>query len=534
MSAREWRFLPSAVVVLVVAAGVCCAASKGPAIDATTLVVGTRVEPKTLNPIAISSSEGHQVAALIFEKLLVEQDDFMSFKPGLAREWSMSPDGLDVTFVLRDDARWSDGEPVTAEDVRFTWQLEVDTTVAWPNASIKERIRDVEVKDAKTVVFHFTERYLYQLMDANDGVILPRHLLAGIPRAGLKTAPFGRAPVGSGEYVLARWEPGQYLELARNPRRAAPAPKIERVLIKFVPDTVTLVSQLSAGEIDLLEAVQTADIATIRSKRDDVELLDVPSRRMAFVAWNNARAPFGDRAVRRALTMAIDRAAIIKTVWGGHARECTSPIVPLLWAFDPAIRPIPYDPAGARAALAAAGIKDSNGDGVLERDGKPFTFELLVSDAQIRVDAATLVQAQLKKAGIDVKVRVMEYTACNDRILAMDFDAALIEWKVPTKVDLTQLYHTSAMRPKGYNFVSYSNPAVDRLIDEALAQDEMEPAKRLWAQAQRMIYDDQPHTFIAVPEEITAIDDRFCNVQPSAISIFAHIASWRLKPDCAP
>jgi peptide/nickel transport system substrate-binding protein len=524
----------AACAVIVLAAPLACAAEKGPAVDPATLVVGTRAEPRTLNPVAITSSEGHQVAALIFQKLLEEQDDFMSFRPQLAREWTVSPDGLDVTFVLRDDARWSDGKPVTARDVRFTWMVHTDTTVAWPSASIKSRIRDVEVKDARTAVFHFSEPYLYQVMDANDGVILPEHLLGSIPRAQLKTAPFGRAPVGNGPYLVARWESGQYLELARNPRFAGAAPRIERVLIKFVPDVVTLSSQLKAGEIDLLEAVQAADLAGIRASRSDVSILDVPSRRMSFIAWNLARAPFGDRRVRRALTTAIDRRAIIENVWAGYAKECTSPIVPLLWAFDATIPAVPFDPAAARAALGAAGFQDADGDGRLERDGKPFAFELLVNDAQSRVDAVTLVQAQLKRVGIQVDVRVMEYGAYIDRILAMDFEAAFVEWKVPTKVDLTQLFHSRARRPAGYNFISYANPEVDALIDEALAQRDMEKARALWSRAQRAIYDDQPYTFIAVPQELTAIDDRFCRVTPSAISIFAHIADWRIEPDCAP
>jgi peptide/nickel transport system substrate-binding protein len=510
------------------------AGSKGPAVAgrSSTLVVGTRAEPKTLNPIALTASEGQQIAALMFGKLLEEQDDFVSFKPALARSWAFSADSLDVTFVLRDDARWSDGEPVTASDVRFTWQAQTDTTVAWPSASIKAHIRDVEAKDAHTVVFHFDKRSLYQVMDANDGVILPEHLLARVPRRELKTSPFGRAPVGNGPYVLQRWEAGQFIELARNEKYAGSAPRIERIVIKFVPDVVTLVAQLQAGEIDLLESVQASDLAGIRAKRDDVQILGAPSRRMSFVAWNGTRAPFDQPAVRVAMTTAIDRQAIVKNVWAGYAKECTSPIVPLQWAYDPSIQAIKYDARSARAALGKPGYRDTNKDGVLDRDGKPLEFELLVNDAQNRVDIATLIQAQLKQAGIKVNVRVMEYGAYIDRILAMDYDAAVVEWKVQTKVDLTQLFHSSARRPNGYNFVGYSNPEVDRLIDEALLQTNMARAQELWSKAQRAIYNDQPYTFLAVPQELTAIDDRFCNVKPSPINIFAHITDWRIKPDC--
>jgi peptide/nickel transport system substrate-binding protein len=510
------------------------AGGKGAALDAKTLVVGTRVDPRTLNPIAINASEGHQIAGLIFLTLLEEQDDFMSFKPQLARSWSVSENGLDVTFHLREDARWSDGVPLTAADVRFTWELQVDTTVAWPSASAKSRIREVEVLDTHTVVFHFTEKYLYQVMDANEGVILPRHLLARIPRREVKTCDFGRAPVGNGPYRVAKWEPAQFIELGRNPAYFGPPARVERVIVKFVPDAVTLVSQLKAGEIDLLESVQAGDLASIREKRPDVVIHEVDSRRMSFVAWNLKRAPFDDRKVRRALTMGIDRAGIINSVWGGYARECTSPIVPLLWAFDSTITAIPYDRAAARAALEARGIADAGHDGVRERNGEPFEIELLVNDAQNRVDVATMVQAQLKDVGVKVNLRVMEYGAFIDRVLALDYDAAFVEWKTATKVDLTGLFHTKSMRPHGYNFVSYSNPDVDRLIGEAVAQRDVAGAKALWSRIQRLVYEDQPYTFIAVPHELTAVDDRFCNVKPNAISFFANLARWGIAPDCAP
>lgn len=510
-------------------------AAKDAALDAHTLVVGTRAEPKTLNPLALSSSEGHQIAGLVFLKLLQEQDDFMTFKPQLASSWSWSPDSLAVTFNLRPDARWSDGVPVTADDVRFTWELQVDTTVAWPSAAIKSKIKDVEVKDARTVVFHFKERYLYQVMDANDGVIIPKHVLDAVPRADVKSAPFGRAPVGNGPYALARWESGQYIELAASPRYYGArdgSPGVQRVVFKFVPDAVTLVSQLKAGEIDLLESVQPGDIASIRQDRPDAGIQTVPSRRMSFIAWNGKRAPFDDREVRRALTMAIDRAEIIRTVWQGYATECTSPIVPLLWAFDASIPAIPFDPEAARARLLQLGYREANG--VLERNGEPFTIELLVNDAQNRIDVVTLVQAQLKKVGIRVDVRVMEYGAYIDRILATDYDAAFVEWKATTKVDLTGLFGTKSMRPKGYNFVSYSNKEVDRLMEEALQKADMASARSLWNRVQQMIYADQPYTFIAIPKEITAVDDRFCHVAPSAISFFVNLPAWGVKPDCAP
>jgi peptide/nickel transport system substrate-binding protein len=205
-----------------------------------------------------------------------------------------------------------------------------------------------------------------------------------------------------------------------------------------------------------------------------------------------------------------------------------------LWAFDPGIEALAYDPGAGRAILGRHGLRDTDGDGVLDDGaGHPFQFELLVNDAQNRVDVVTMIEAQLKAIGVKVNLRVMEYGAYIDRILAMDYDAAFVEWKVATKVDLTGLFHTRSMRPKGFNFVAYSNPEVDRLIEEALAQNDRAAAKALWSRVQRLIYDDQPYTFVAVPQELTAVDDRFCNVLPNAISFFANLPDWGIKPDCA-
>jgi peptide/nickel transport system substrate-binding protein len=157
---------------------------------------------------------------------------------------------------------------------------------------------------------------------------------------------------------------------------------------------------------------------------------------------------------------------------------------------------------------------------------------MLVNDAQNRIDVVTLVQAHLKRIGVRVDVRVMEYGAYIERILATDYDGAFVEWKATTKVDLTGLFHSKSMRPKGFNFVSYSNPEVDRVIDDALLKTDTASARALWDRAQRLIYEDQPYTFIAVPKEITALDDRFCGVNPSAISFFVHLPQWGVKPAC--
>lgn len=497
------------------------------------LIVGMLSEPETLHPLVTNAAETRDITERMFLKLLEERGDFLRFRPRLAREWKFSKDGLALTFHLRDDVRWHDGAPVTAEDVRFTWQLQTDTLVAWHSVQIKEQIRDVEVIDPHTVVFHFNERYPYQLMDANDGVILPRHILESVPRDELATDAFSRAPTGNGPYRFVRWVPGQFLELAANNDYYEGPPVVRKVIYRFVPDMVTLVTQLKKGEIDVLESVPP-DQAKQFVDNVSVQLFTYPSRRMNYIAWNLDNELFENREIREALTMAINRREIIQTVWGGYASECKSPIHPILWAYNNGIRVIMFDVGQAKGKLRMRGWRDSDGDGIRDKDGKKFEFDLLVNNNQVRVDVVTLVQAYLARVGVKVNVRVLEFNTYIERVLDKNFDAAFIGWRTSTKVDLTNLWHSSAIPPNGYNVTSYSNSHVDGLIDKAKVQLDSPRAMDLWYKVQSQIYLDQPVTFLAVPLEVNALHRRFCNVHPNAISFFANLRAWRIAPDCSP
>lgn len=500
----------------------------------TTLTVGLLSEPTTLNPLAVTSTEIRDIVERVFIKLLEEQGDFLSFEPRLARSWTFSDDGMSITFDLRDDVRWDDGQPVTAHDVRFTWELQTDTTVAWAGHHGKEYIRDVEVVDDHTAVFHFTERYPHMLGDANSGVILPRHLLADVPRAELRTHEFGRNPVGNGPYRLVRWEPGQYIELGASDTYYEGVPAVDRVVFKFVPDMVALITQLKKGEIDMLESVPADLQETLRAEYPQVEFYRYPSRRSDFVSWNVTRPLFDDRAVRRALTMAIDCNEIIEMVWRGNAQQSTGPVPPVLWSHDDAITPLPFDPARARAALEEMGWRDRDGDGVIERDGNAFEFEIITNHGnQLRADICTMVQSYLGKAGIKVNIRTLEFGTVVDKLRKADYDAVMLELMVNTKGDLTDQWHSSAtVDAGGFNVSYYKNPEVDRLIEEARVCLDTERARALWSSVQRIIYDDQPMTFLAVPQEMNALHERFCNVHPNAISFFANLREWKVDPNC--
>ncbi len=527
---RAGQVVLALVLTCALAAGAALASGSG----GGTLTVGLLSEPATLNPLVVTSNETKDIVWSLFLKLLDEQPDYLNFSPRLAESWEFSPDSLSITFRLREGVRWTDGEPVTAGDVRFTWQLHVDTLVAWPGRHIKQHITDVVVIDPRTVRFDFSQRYPYQLMDANDGVILPKHLLGDVPRDQLRTHSFGRHPVGNGPFRLARWEPEQYIELERNDDYyESPKPFIDRVIFKYVPDMVTLMTQLKKGEIDLLESVPADQMPSLLSHRPDIGIYTYPSRDYWYIAWNTSNDLFSSAATRQALSKAINNREIIETLWQSRAEPCISPIHPNLWAFDDGIEPVPFDPTRARAELEALGWSDSDGDGILEKDGRVFEFEMITNSSnQLRVDVATMAEAYLKRIGVKVHIRTLEFQSVVQKLLSSEYESCVLGWGTPTKPDLTNHWHSSAVPRNGMNISVYKNPAVDDLIDRAKAETNRSTAMELWRQAQRIIYADQPFTFLLIPHEVNALDERFCNVKPNAISFFYNLRGWRVTPDC--
>jgi peptide/nickel transport system substrate-binding protein len=496
-----------------------------------TAVIGLIGEPDTMNPLFATSANAKDIYERIFLKLVDEQDDFLSFQPLLARSWEYGEDGRSITFHLRTDVRWYDGAPTTARDVRFTWQLEMHPEVPFVRRSSKERIRDVEVVDDSTVTFHFTNAYspVYQLMDANDGSpILPRHVLEKIPPSELGEHEFSRRPMGNGPYRLERWDSQESLVLVRNPDYFdAPRPYLDRVIWRVVPDQSTLLVMLENGEIDVMEAVPPKEARRLMDEEGPVEIRSYLSRSYSYIAWNARHEPFDDPEIRRALTMAIDRRGILDALYFGFAEPLDSPIHPLLWAHKEDIERIPYDPDRARRVLAEKGWKDDDGDGWVEKNGRPFAFALVTNrENQIRRDMQVMVQAQLKEVGIRVRPEELEWTVLLERFKKRDFEAAIGGWRAATKVDMTQIWHSSSVGPDGFNRVFYMNPVADSLNDAAKNMLDPEEALPLWHRWQEIVYRDQPYTFLGVSYALVGINRRVRDARPTAMSVFQNVHEW--------
>jgi peptide/nickel transport system substrate-binding protein len=496
------------------------------------VVVATLADITTVNEYQSSGDAGELgVIDLLFPSLMVEQPDYQlhppSFAPRLATAWEFSADNLDLTFHLRPDARWSDGMPVTADDVRFTFLAQKDPHVDSVGMEIKDFIKDVKVVDPHTVRFHFSRVYPYQLMDANDGHIVPAHAWGKVPFDKWRTTDFEKILVTGGPFRLAAHVPQQTIVLQRDPTYwNAPRPYLDRLVFRILPDMAGQLAQLFAGDVDLVLSVAPQEADRVAADRN-LRLVEYPSRLWGFVGWNNRRPLFADRRVRRALSLGINRKALVDTVFRGHAKLATGPILSSMWAFDRSLPQLPYDQAQAAALLAQAGWRDSNGDGILDRNGKVFAFDLLYPAANtLRRQMALLIQADLARLGIKVRPVQVEFTSLIARADAGDFDAVLWAWEDATKIDLTGIWTTSLPGEASNNFIGYSNPEVDRMIAVAREEPDYTRAKALLDHIQEAIVADQPVTFLYEADRLVAINRAIEGADINAAGVFFNIDDW--------
>jgi len=476
-----------------------------------------------------------EILDLLFPSLMVEQPDFTqrppSFGERLATSWEFSSDNRQLTFHLRPTARWSDGRPVTAEDVRFTYSVQKDPDLGAMGWEFKEFITAVEVIDPLTVRFTFSHVYPYQLMDANDGHIVPAHLWSAVPRDQWRTTDFSRLLVTCGPFRLAAHIRGQTIILERDPAYwGRPQPYLDRLIFRIIPDVASQINQLLAGHVDVVRVVPPRDADRVRA-RPDLELIEFPSRDWGYLAWNNAVEPFDDRRVRRAMSMAINRKAAVDSVFLGHARLAHGPILSSMWAFNRNLPTIPHDPEAARLTLAEAGWRDSNRDGILDRDGKRLEFDILFPAANtFRRDLAQLISADLARIGVRARPQPMEAAAFLARQERGEFTALLGAWTEATRIELSSAWATRSPTQGSFNFISYSNPEVDHLIAAARLEPDLSRAQVLLDRIQELIVFDQPVTFLYERNELVGLSRRIRGANVNAAGLFFNVQEWYWEP----
>ncbi len=487
---------PSPVSTAIPALGYVDESSQGPPVDGGTLSRRLPGDPATLNAVMQSGVPEQEVLQYVSRNLL-DFDARMRLIPGLAETWSVSPDGRAYTFRLRADAVWEDGSPVTAADAVFTIRRIVDPKVPSPVfKSVFEGLESVEASGDRTFVARFREPYAYHAM-AFVLPLLPEKRFAG--RDFLR-APDNRSPLSNGPYRFVSWKPQREIVLERNPRSWGSRAHFDRVIFRVVPEDPVAYRGLVAGDVDetrldtSLRDRAAADVAFAKCCRA-VEYYDLGFN---YIALNNRSPLFADARVRRAMTMLLDRAAIVRGLYRGSARIISGPWAPDLSAYDGSVVPLPFDPAAASALLDASGWRDSNGDGTRDRAGRDFTFDLLVSSgttAGRQIDET--LAAELAKVGIRAQVRAMEWAAFTERIDAGDFEAASLAWSASDpNPDPYPYWHSSQRPPRGLNSGFYRNPEADRLMEEARREPGENRRNGVYHRLHRIFRDDAPVIFV--------------------------------------
>ena len=529
MKHRTWLAFVSTLLV------VSCSPSSPPTPPPDTVVIGTQSDLASWNPFLAEDAQDEEILSLVFPSLAVEQTDYQlhppSFAPSLAEAWEWSDDGLSLTFHLRSDAVWSDGVPVTSADVLFSWQAQTSDALGWAWGDITDSIDGVEVLDDHTVRYRFTHQYPYQLMDVNDGPIVPAHAWSHIPFDEWEDTDWLNLVVSAGPYIPVAHTPQQEIVFERNARFFIPdRPRIARLVFRVVPSKTGLFNQFLSGDVDLVNGIPPAEAGRVR-EHPELELTVFADRSYTHVCWNLQRTRFSDALVRRALAMAVDRDMLIDAVYGGFARPALGPVLSSMWAFNSGLEPIPYNPEAAKELLAEAGWLDSDGDGILDRDGRPFVFEILApSESEVRQDVSLLMERDLERIGISVTPRFIEWGAVQGAVDEGDFDAFVNRWIEPTQVDLEGIWHSAAPGEPTFNFGRFASSEVDRLLEEASGAADSSLQKPLFERIQEIIVAEQPYLFLVENTRLVGLNSRIQGAEINAGSIFFNIAEWEIKP----
>ncbi|HYF39479.1 MAG TPA: ABC transporter substrate-binding protein [Gemmatimonadales bacterium] len=455
------------------------------------------------------------------------------FVPLLARSWTRR-DSLTLVFDLDPRARWHDGTPVTSKDVVFTIKRAKDPAIAPRLADLLRRIESVSAEGIRRVVFRYTEPYAEQFYDATFHVApLPAHLLDSLAPEAVARSSFVTQPVGSGPYRMARSVAGQFVELVANHKFFLGRPKLERVIFRAAADPEARLNLLLSGEADAIDNV-VPPLENIRRINADptLRIIPVPSPTVGFLLFNQrdprdtarSHPVLADIRVRRAIILGLDRQLMARAVFGPYGVVPYGPVSPILWIRHHAPRAERQNLAEARRLLAAAGWRDSDGDGTLERSGQPLTLTLsLPNTSAIRRQFSLLVQEQLRQLGIKLDLQQLDFPVYLERRSSGRFDIDFAGTSQdPSPSGLTQGWTCAG----GTNVAKYCNPRTDSLLDQAiLARGGKDPAQ-LWVAVLRQIEADAPAAFLYAPSYVYSVRRRFLNVAISPTSSWQLIRTW--------
>jgi peptide/nickel transport system substrate-binding protein len=495
-----------------------------------TLVEASIGDISGLIPNITSDSSSQDIGSLIYSNL-VRTDKNLRLEGELVEGWDISPDQLTITFHVRKGVKWHDGVELTAADVDFTHRYMIDPKTPTAYAESFRQVRHAEVVDPYTYRVTYEKPYSPALL--SWGIwILPRHILEAPWKAGvdLRTTPQNRYPIGSGPYLFQEWKTGEKVVLEANPDYFEGRPYIKRVVYRIIPDQSTIFLELKAKNIDM------AGLTPIQYRRQ----IDYPAFRKAFnkyrylangyayLGFNLLDPRFQDKRVRQAMAYAINKQEIIEGVLLGLGQAAQGPYKPGTWWYKPDVKTYPFDPDRAKTLLAELGWTRMNSDGVLVKDGKPFSFTIMTNQGNsVRQQTAEIIQRRLKAVGIDVKIQVVDWAAfINTFIRKRQFEAIILGWGLGLDPDQYDIWTSTQTGPDQLNHISYKNPKVDELLEAGRRTFDEAKRKEIYWEFQDIMAEEQPVVFLYVPDNLPVVSSRVRGIEPAPAGISYNFIKW--------
>lgn len=464
-------------------------------------------EPSVLNPLLSTDTSSSSVEGYIFEGL-IDVDRNLNYKPLLAEKWEVTNNGKRWLFYLKQNVKWHDGKPFTADDVIFTFNKVLDpstNTVRRSNYLINGKPIKIKKINDHLVEITLPETFA-PFENAMTMQIIPRHIYA---KEDINRSKYNRQPIGTGPFKFKEWKSGSHIILERNENYHRQNALLKKIIYRIIPDTNTQLAALKRGELDMGN-VPPKDYAKFL-KINKLNVYTYDQMFYTYLGLNLTNKYFQDKRIRQALAYAIDKKQLVKTLFKDLAKPAYCPCSPVSWAYTDKIEKFEYNPAKAKKLLTGLG---------------PIKFTLLISQgSRDGQRAAVIIQQYLKDIGIQMDLQVMEWSALLKKINdTKDFDAVLIGWSLGIDPDAYSIWHSSEY-PKGFNFIKYNNPEVDRLCILGRQTTDKPKRQAIYQKLWPIIAADQPYVFLWYPKSITAVSKKVggYDTQPGPLGLIEDI-----------
>jgi peptide/nickel transport system substrate-binding protein len=527
-----------------------------------TVIIALSSDPDALNPLIGVSSNTGLVLQFLFPELAGHDFDTTRgldrLTPSLASSWEWKNEGRSLVYHLRAGALWSDGHPITSRDIKFSYELIANPKTASPrrhylNALIRNASgqldfdRAIETPDDSTIQFNFSAAYQpeQQLLHTQINFV-PEHVFRTVKPDEIQTSKYNIQPVTGKHFKLSKWERKQEIVLEKNPMWDIPhAGYIDRIVFRIIPDMNTRIVELKTGAVDMVEGLSPEDAANIQKNNSHIRIESQSFRRFEYAGWSHIDVEafkksgrknlrphfiFGSRKVRTALTLAIRRDELIESQLGKFGQASTGPISPAFkWAYNDSVITLNYDPGTALSMLAGEGWKDHDGDGVLDKDGKKLEFTMTTNSGNPRREfALQKIVSDLKKIGILVRPQLVENNVFNAGLKNKEYEAFITGHNVNLSIDLQPQYG-SDLEKNIFNAASYQNRLVDSLISLAASKSSALDAGVIFKMLHRIIYEDQPVTYLYWYDNIVGINQRIKGTHVNILSPYDRYYDWYIS-----